>query len=185
MAEKLNPSHERLNTHEAGEAAGERLEELSNKAEKFDEGSQERAAEHARKQAELEAIFSKEQGSERRSDGEPSDPAPKIITKEQKNVEYNKTMKSIRAQLPRASRTFSKVIHNPAVEKTSEAIGSTVARPNAILAGGFTALVAVAGVYLLAQYVGFRLSGFETIAAFVIGWLVGMSFDLLKAPFKR
>lgn len=184
MAEVLHPSHERSNTHEASEAAGERLEKLKSR-ESFDESSQEHAIEHARKQAELEAVFGKEQGAEHRSGGEPSDPAPRVVTKAHKDEEYAKTMKSVRAQLPRTSRTFSKIIHNPAVEKTSEVVGATIARPNAILTGSFTAFIAVLGVYLLAQYIGFRLSGFETIATFIVGWFVGVAFDLVRSPFRR
>ena len=78
------------------------------------------------------------------------------------------------------SRAFSKVIHNPGVEKTSEALGSTVARPNAILSGAVFAFVLTLGVYLVARYYGYTLSGFESIGAFVLGWVIGIIYDFLK-----
>ena len=89
-------------------------------------------------------------------------------------------MKDVQAELTPASRTFSKVIHNKAVEKTSDVVGSTLARPNAILAGAVVAFIATLGVYLIAKNVGYTLSGFETIAAFIVGWVIGIVFDYLR-----
>ena len=77
-------------------------------------------------------------------------------------------------------RALSKVIHAPGIEKASETIGSTVARPNAILAGSVVAFVLVLGVYIIAKTLGYPLSGFETIAAFVVGWIIGTLYDFFK-----
>lgn len=55
-----------------------------------------------------------------------------------------------------------------------------MARPNAILAGSVVAFFAVLGVYLLAKNLGYVLSGFETIAAFVIGWIIGILYDYFR-----
>ena len=78
------------------------------------------------------------------------------------------------------SRTFSKVIHNPVIEKTSEVVGSTVARPNALLAGSTVAFITVAVLYIVAKQYGYVLSGFESIGAFILGWLIGVSFDYVR-----
>lgn len=188
--EKLAPNHaspERGKDNVA-EAAGERLEKLKSpeRSGEHEPNSQEQEANHARKQAELEAVFGKDTGAELKAGGEPdAAPAPQGITRTQKQAEYKKTMGSMQKQLSTPARAFSKVIHNPAVEKASDVTGSTVARPNAILAGSFVAFVAVLGVYLLARYNGFRLSGFETIAAFAVGWAVGVGLDLLRVTFSR
>lgn len=95
-------------------------------------------------------------------------------------VSYKKTMKETQAHMKPAQRSFSKVIHNPAVEKTSEAVGSTVARPNAILVGSLSAFLFTLGLYLFAKYYGYPLKGSETIAAFILGWAVGLLFDYLR-----
>ena len=71
-------------------------------------------------------------------------------------------MTEIQSEMSPASRTFSKVIHNPAVEKSSEVIGNTVARPNAILSGSAAAFILTAGIYLVAKHFGYSLSGTET-----------------------
>lgn len=82
--------------------------------------------------------------------------------------------------MPASQRAFSKFIHNPAVEKTSEAVGNTVARPNAILAGAVVAFFLVLLVYVVAKFYGYRLSGFETIGAFIIGWIIGILYDFFR-----
>ena len=89
-------------------------------------------------------------------------------------------MKHIQGEMSAPSRTFSKVIHAPFVEKSSEVLGSSLARPNAILAGSFAALVLVSFVYIVSRTFGYRLSGFETIAAFGFGWVIGITYDYIK-----
>ena len=93
---------------------------------------------------------------------------------------YKKTMKETQAHMKPAQRSFSKVIHNPAVEKSSEVVGSTVARPNAILTGSVLAFLFTLALYVFARYYGYPLSGSETIAAFILGWVVGLLFDYLR-----
>ena len=92
-------------------------------------------------------------------------------------------MTDARREMSAPSRAFSKLIHTKAVEKSSEAVGSTVARPNAILSGSIMAFVLTAGLYFWAKYVGYPLSGFETIGAFIIGWLIGMIIDFTRIMF--
>lgn len=171
-------------TVEAQDAAGERKAELTRNLESQVEQSPEARAEeleHARAEANKEALMNKEHGgAENKSGGEPTATAVRKVTKKQKDTEYKKTMKAIQSEMSAPSRTFSKVIHNPVVEKTSEVVGSTIARPNAILAGSTTAFIAVAIVYLIAKQYGYVLSGFESIAAFVLGWLVGIAFDYIR-----
>jgi hypothetical protein len=89
-------------------------------------------------------------------------------------------MKDVQRELSPGSRAFSKVIHNPIVEKTSEVVGGTVARPNAVLAGAISAFILTLAVYVIARTIGYTLSGFETIAAFIIGWVIGIIYDYLR-----
>ncbi len=99
------------------------------------------------------------------------------ITKKQLNNSFASQMNHTRAQMGPASRTFSKIIHAKPIEKASDAIGGTIARPNALLSGSITAFLAVTVLYLTAKHYGFQLSGFETIGAFIIGWLIGILYD--------
>lgn len=180
--EIINDSAE--STVEAQDAAAERKAELAKNLENGVEQSPEARAEeleHARLEANKEALMNKERGAgEKKTGGEPTSSSVRKVTKKQKDAEYKKTMTAIRSEMSAPSRAFSKVIHNPVIEKTSEVIGSTVARPNAILAGSVTAFLSVSLIYIVAKQYGYVLSGFESIGAFIIGWLIGISFDYIR-----
>lgn len=161
QAELLRAKHERL---------GERLPEDG-----------EKSAERARVEA-LEAAVSVEAGgAEKKRGGEPS-PATRRgpISKKEREASYNRTMKKVQSELSGPSRTFSKVIHNKAVEQVSETLGATIARPNAVAAGAIAAFLATLALYYIAKNIGYQLSGFETIGAFAAGWLVGILFDYFR-----
>jgi hypothetical protein len=70
----------------------------------------------------------------------------------EREASYKQHMTQVQAELKPAQRAFSKVIHNPVVEKASDAIGGTIARPNAILSGAVVAFFLVLGVYVIAKY---------------------------------
>jgi len=93
---------------------------------------------------------------------------------------YSKTMEEIEQHFPAVQRSFSRFIHNPVVEKTSEIAGATVARPNAILFGSLFAFLFTLAIYIIASKYGYPLSGAETIASFAAGWLVGQLFDYFR-----
>lgn len=102
------------------------------------------------------------------------------ITKRQLNHEFEETMTHIQAGMPKTQRTFSRFIHNQSIEKTSDFLGATIARPNALLAGAVGAFVLTLVIYLFAKNIGYQLSGFEPIAAFIIGWVVGSLYDYFR-----
>jgi hypothetical protein len=94
---------------------------------------------------------------------------------------YKHTMQTIQREMSAPERTFSKVIHNKAVEKVSDVAGNTVARPNALLSGAVCAFLVVGALYLHARHLGYELRGSETILAFLLGWGLGIAFDFLRA----
>jgi hypothetical protein len=172
------------NAAEKYESAAERREKLDNDSEKAVEQLSPRDAEQAEKQARVEALesaISVEAGSAEK-DRKPSTSTPRgPISKKQRTASYKRTMKQVQAELPASSRAFSKFIHSAPVEKASEIVGSTIARPNAILSGAVVAFVLTLAVYVTAKIIGYALSGFETIAAFIIGWVIGVIYDYLHA----
>jgi hypothetical protein len=172
------------NNIETPKVSAEHYEKLDKnieaRAENLESG--EKAAEKARIEA-LTSAISVEKGSaekKTKSDGAPAARHRGSISKKDKTASYNKHMKQVQAELPAAQRAFSKVIHSPFVEKSSEFIGATVARPNAILSGAVVAFLLVLIVYVVAKNLGYVLSGFETIGAFIIGWVLGILYDYFK-----
>lgn len=181
MAERLTNIPEREQTPEAVAQAGHerdkalKLERERAAAERRPEQSVEKAAAEAKEAAAKAEKKAKPEVTsvEKRRDT----PAQR---RAKAKASYKATMKETQAQLSAPSRTFSKVIHNPAVEKTSEVVGATVARPNAILAGSLTAFLFTLVIYVVARHYGYPLSGFETIAAFIVGWATGLLIDYLR-----
>lgn len=171
----------------AHERSRELEKELKRNAERYNDKEAHHAAEKARHEAIKEAVFSKEQGKERRSHqaDRHNKSAHHITTKADREASFNKTMAYVRKELPRSNRWFSDLIHQPRIERMSESIGSTIARPSAILAGSLTALLAIVALYSYAKFAGFALQGSETITAFAIGWAIGLLFDGFKNLFTR
>jgi hypothetical protein len=174
------------NNVETPKVSAETYEALDKKIENGAERgveSGEKAAEKARVEA-LETAISIEKGSAEKARRPSEGPAPARrrggISKKEKTASFKKHMAQVQAEMPAPQRAFSKVIHSPVVEKTSEFVGATVARPNAILSGAVVAFFLVLAVYLIAKNYGYVLSGFETIGAFIIGWVLGILYDYFR-----
>jgi len=180
--EKLTTSseHNAEALRDAGEHHSERLKQNREKAGELS-GGDTHSHEQARSEA-LEHAISVEKKHLSKESGARTAPATRrgAIRKQDLDATYKRTMKQVQSELSPSSRAFSKVIHTKAVEKTSEALESTVARPNAILAGAIGAFVITLAIYLLAKHFGYRLSGSETIAGFIIGWVCGILFDFFR-----
>lgn len=174
--ENLEKSLERVEAQHNIDAAIERNAEKA-RVENGEE-SLERAKIEALKQA-----ISVEKGSAEKKKKESVSPAGRrhgVVSKKEKDASFKAHMGKIQSELPPTKRAFSKLIHTPVVEKTSEAVGGTIARPNAILAGAVVAFFAVLAVYLTAKHFGYVLSGFETIGAFIVGWIIGILYDFFR-----
>lgn len=180
--EILKPSGE--HGAEAQKAAGERSKELLEQAERGVESSPELRAERAaeaRAEANREALMGRESGgAEKRRGNTDGSPSLTHATKKQREDSYAAVMKQIRSEMNAPSRTFSKVIHNKTVERISDTIATTAARPNAVLAGSIAATFLTLFVFLVAKQYGYRLSGFETIGTFFVGWALGLIYDYAR-----
>lgn len=175
-------SHESFDERALAEQAKEHEERLREDRERAVERSKESNVDEARREAlEKATKVEREQKVESREVSAAERRGP--ITKREKKASYDATMREVHSQMSGPSRAFSSFIHNPTVEKVSDAIGGTVARPNSILAGSVLAFLFTLVIYLIARYFGYALSGSETIASFIIGWLVGLVFDYVRVLF--
>ena len=93
------------------------------------------------------------------------------------HLNYTLTLASLQRRLSPVSRNFSKIIHAPLVEKTSEVLETTVARPSVLLGTTWTALLLGTIFYLTARHFGYSLSGSELLFSFVVGALLGLLFE--------
>ena len=166
----------------ARQEAQERIDARnSHELEKAHESSEEKLNEARQEALEKAAQPEKERAKENEANAENTNERRRgPVSKKARKEAFDKTMDEVRTEMSPASRTFSKVLHNPVVERTSEAVGSTVARPNAILSGSLAAFIFTAAIYLIAKHYGYVLSGTETIAAFILGWVVGLIYDYIR-----
>lgn len=175
---KFSPEKE-FNPEALNEAANERREQLRESYEKSPEKPVENLDEVRREALEKATSIEQEQKREERT-ASPAERRTGPISKHEREASYKATMGEIQTHMSPASRTFSKIIHNKTVEKVSEVTGNTIARPNAMLSGAIGAFILTLGVYLVAKNIGFELSGFESIGAFILGWILGLGYDFIK-----
>jgi uncharacterized protein (DUF849 family) len=158
----------------------ERIEELRHNPETTPDNAHERA-EDARK------IINKTEHTP-----EPVSQTEKEVTASKPNLlfldhklNYVQTLASVQRRLNPVSRTFSMVIHAPAVEKTSELLEKTIARPSISVSATWTALVIGSIFYFTARHYGYELSGSELSLSFVVGAIIGIVLEGLWRIMQR
>lgn len=100
-------------------------------------------------------------------------------SKELSSQTFDRTLTSVRRKLSPPERTFSKIVHNRAVENTSDIVGKTVARPSGVLYGGLFSFVFSLGAYLLARHLGGEMRPNFFIITFVGGYIFGLFIELI------
>lgn len=100
-------------------------------------------------------------------------------SKELRSQAFQRVLNHARSKLSAPERQFSKVVHQPVVEKTSEWAAKTVARPSGILVGGILSFICSVVAYFVAKRIGgeFRYSIFAL--AFVAGFGIGLIVELI------
>lgn len=110
-------------------------------------------------------------------------------TRETKAHAFDTTMHHVRTRLSRSERSFSKFIHKPGVETTSEFIGKTVTRPSGIIGATLFVCIGLLLIYSVARFAGFSLSGSELplllLVGFIVGLLVEWLFKVARSLFSR
>lgn len=87
---------------------------------------------------------------------------------------FETIMHHARQGMSKPEQTFSKFIHKPVVEKTSEVLGKTVVRPSGIAGATAAAIIGLLSIYSIAKFAGFELSGSEMPFLLLIGFSVGL-----------
>lgn len=172
-----HPEHER-NSAELEATREAHHEQLREQHETKAERAPETSVETAR--AEVENAVARETQPELAIEKAQPERRRGFISRKEKDNSYAATMRDIEGHMTPASRAFSRVIHNKTVERASDTIGSTVARPNAILTGAVAAFLFSLATLLIAKHYNYRLSGFEAIGAFAAGWLIGILYDFFR-----
>ena len=161
-------------------ARNEKLAELHQKSEKSPDDSPERA------RIARETINKPEHTPEPPPAVEADRSASPSIPLLDYKLNYTQTVASMQRHLKPVSRTFSKVIHIPAIEKASEALENTVARPSLTAGATWTALIMGSLFYFTARHYGYVLSGSEITLSFIVGAIIGLALEAAwRSAFRR
>lgn len=99
---------------------------------------------------------------------------PVLVNKQIKEMSFSRSMTRARKKLSAPSRAFSKVIHVEAIDKSSEFIGKTVARPSSMLSGAFFAFIGTSALLWATRYYGYEYNYLLVILLFVGGAIIGV-----------
>jgi hypothetical protein len=178
---------EPLNEHEAARAH-ERIKHIHETAPEKQEKSREEI-EEIRVEANHEAKSAEQMLHEANQDTKDQDNEQPLITFELKEIAYQRLLTRARRHLPTYSRAMSKIIHQPAVDAVSEAVGKTVGRPSGIIGGGLMALIGTSIYYYLARHYGYSYNSFVflllMLVGFVLGWSIEVTLKFYKAFSKK
>ncbi len=110
---------------------------------------------------------------------------PLLVNKQLKDIAFSRTLTRIRKKLSVQSRIFSKVIHNPVVDKPSEIIGKTIIRPASMLSGAVFAFIGTSTLLWVTRHYGYRYNYLVAILLFIIGALIGVITEGLWRLIKK
>lgn len=188
MSEKLlsEKRHEKKGEIEPNKEIDEQRNKLQKKAEKDASSAKN---EHAEKLDEIRSKIETEAKGKHEKIENPTSKLDKDLTKkdddqrilvnnELKDISYRRTIKKTQAKLSATSRTFSKVVHQPVVEKVSEIGSKTIARPSGILFGGIFSFIGSSFFLWTARHYGYRYNFLLFMLFFIGGFFLGLAIEL-------
>lgn len=110
---------------------------------------------------------------------------PVLVNKQLKDTAYNRALTRVQKRLSAPSRVFSKAVHSKALDRPSEAIGKTVARPSGMLGGAIFALIGTSLLLWITRRYGYEYNYLAVILLFVGGMAVGLGAEAVLKTFRR
>lgn len=110
---------------------------------------------------------------------------PQGLRNKDDQTAFRQEISAIQAHLSPASRQFSRIVHNPAVETVSEVLEETLFRPAIVLTAAVGAVLVGGVLYLFAKVRGYPFGGSEFVVGLIIGAGLGIIGELVRYPFTR
>ena len=187
MSEQLQHREQSGESHKPPEHSNEHIkqhhEREASHAEKQQHGNKEQL-EHIQRTIEQQAVSGKEHsaGEQRQN----SHQHPVLINKQLKDMAFHRAMTRTRKRLGPVSRKFSKVVHSTAIDKPSEFIGKTLARPQGMLWGAVFAFIGSSLLLWITRHYGYEYNYLAAILLFVTGTVIGTALEfIIRAVRKR
>ncbi len=172
MSEQYKGHEKHGESHVSSNEAKRHHERLNDNREKAAENAQNnhREAETIRREVQEKAISGAEYHKPQSEQRQPAPPR----TKQDKTHAFDTIMHHTHQNMSKPERVFSNVIHTPAIEKTSEVLGKTIARPSGITGATVAAVIGLLPIYSVARFAGFELSGSEMPLLLAVGFVTGL-----------
>ncbi len=168
------------------ESSGEQLKPIETSSE-HQANHQERELSHAEKQhgtkehienlhksVEKHAISGKEHSA---GEHHQAKNHPVLVNAQLKDMAFSRAMTRTRKKLSPISRGFSKIVHAPIIDKPSEFISKTIARPQGMLWGAVFAFIGTSGLLWLTRHYGYEYNYLLVIILFVTGAVIGTAIE--------
>jgi hypothetical protein len=107
------------------------------------------------------------------------------LHQELKKQAYNRTLNRVQSHLSKPERSFSKAIHSPVVDSSSNLLGKTIVRPSGVLGGGLAALVGSSYLLYSASHYGHEYNYTVFFLFFATGFFVGILVEALSKLLRR
>lgn len=183
MSEKLQQGIE-FNHDSEARAAKEQADKLNQKAEtqEKDHSGPENIA-RIQKQVEAQSI-SREQIAPS-AESETTALGAASVGRDLKDLTFNRTLVRVRKHLKAPDKILSKLIHNPFIDKASEATSRTVARPSGFLGGGIMALIGTSILLYLTKKYGYEFNYLAFLLLFATGFMVGLLLEIIVKLLRK
>jgi hypothetical protein len=185
MSEQYQPRHEHQGEslpkhHNVEQKHGNTERELTHVEKQH--GNQEHLK-NIQKSVEQQAISGKEHAPVHH---EQTNHHPVLVNKQLKDMAFSRAMTRTRKKLSAPSKAFSKIIHAPFVDSSSEFIGKTVARPSSMMGGAIFAFVGTSILLWATKHYGYEYNYLLVILLFVGGAIIGaLGESLLNLRHKK
>lgn len=183
MSERLSRSPE-LKQEKIDSAHEEKLARHHEKAAEKARHAPQENLERIIEKIEKEAVSSKDALEKDRSNLQDKG-VPSYINSDMSAQALGQNLKKIQHNLSTTERQFSKVIHNPVVDKVSETAGQTIARPSGLLFGGIFALITSLLIIYICNRYGYEYNYLLSIFGFVGGFFLGLVVEMILKLVRR
>lgn len=187
MSEKIKFTHEDKQgaSPEAIKLASERIKRIHEQAARDTEAKGPEEIEKILKSVERSSKTSQELKNVHDEQEKPKTAHHGRVGAQLKDQSLKQGLKSIQRHLPAYQRPFSKFIHNPVVESTSDFVGATGARPSGIFVGGLFSLIFSVFIMIVCRYYGYEYNYLIGVAGLAGGFVLGIFLEFLLKSVKR
>lgn len=173
-----NQAPEQLEDDASREQLRSAIEQEADKAEQDSSGD---AAEQARQKIKQEAKPAKETTLD-----DNDQPSPSSFVPTDRSTSFKQTMTDVRAKLSKTEQRYSKVIHQPVIEKLSDAASKSIGRSSLLLGGFMATFIGSMVIYTNARTNGYGISNLTfLVVLFVIGAIIGLILEIVYRTIKR